>query len=300
MRESKCPFMCKDEDDCDSSETDVEYNIFLKNLKEEGTAYAFDDSCTYVEYEVNEDSSRVDSQEQHSVSETKTKLEGKAGAKERNHNQINGQDLVERLKLEKAAIDPCFELFLSHLQVTVGGPFLLKLNDETPVIEYDRQIDIQSEADQSLDGEVGSESETSESSVEVADGCEIPIDNRIYSDSSLFRTRLEAYSAKQFNENEFRSLLSDVRSHKPCNRDKQLRSAIKSYETDEMGKSFLEYYPDFADKVEKACCDKHRFKQLLGFFFWLKNLSHGGAFRPWLDATFNSCPCFRSQIGDQV
>ncbi|RDY00723.1 hypothetical protein CR513_16061, partial [Mucuna pruriens] len=103
---------------------------------------------------------------------------------------------------------------------------------------------------------------------------------------TLFRDKLIEELKVPYCEEEHERLLQDITVRKPVQHHKDLRGRIKIYEEDYLGLSFLDYHVDLAEKIETAHDDHPRVLNLLrGFFYWLKNLAHEGAFMPWKDAS---------------
>ncbi|XP_020201957.1 uncharacterized protein LOC109787800 [Cajanus cajan] len=101
---------------------------------------------------------------------------------------------------------------------------------------------------------------------------------------TLFKEKLMEELKVPYCEEEHQRLLNEITVRKRVQHHRDLRGRIKIYEKDHLGMSFLDYSPDLAEKIEKANGDHPRVLNLLrGFFYWLKNLSHEGAFMPWKD-----------------
>ncbi|KAL2347155.1 hypothetical protein Fmac_001155 [Flemingia macrophylla] len=101
---------------------------------------------------------------------------------------------------------------------------------------------------------------------------------------TLFKEKLMEELKMPYCEEEHQRLLNDITVRKRVQHHRDLRGRIKIYEKNHLGMSFLDYSPDLAEKIEMANDDPPRVLNLLrGFFYWLKNLSHEGAFMPWED-----------------
>ncbi|XP_007019233.2 PREDICTED: uncharacterized protein LOC18592422 isoform X2 [Theobroma cacao] len=62
---------------------------------------------------------------------------------------------------------------------------------------------------------------------------------------------------------------------------------MKAYSTKTDGKSYLDWYKKLKMKIDEFRCDRHKILCLLrGFFFWLENTAHEGSFQPWLDSLY--------------
>ncbi|KAG2680017.1 hypothetical protein I3760_11G078200 [Carya illinoinensis] len=100
-----------------------------------------------------------------------------------------------------------------------------------------------------------------------------------------FRERLLEILSIPYNQREYKELWHEITDRKPMKRHRDLRGRIIVYDAGP-GKSYLDYYSDLAKKINLVRLDHAEVLNLLrGFFFWLTNLSHEGAFRPWLDST---------------
>ncbi|KAM3683024.1 hypothetical protein ACB098_12G115300 [Castanea mollissima] len=89
---------------------------------------------------------------------------------------------------------------------------------------------------------------------------------------------------RPYNEMEYKKLMHEVSYRRPKKRDRELRSGTKSYSMKSCSKSYLDQYSGFKRKIKSVQSDHHRVLNLArGFFFWLQNLSHEGAFQPWKD-----------------
>ncbi|ANM63729.1 hypothetical protein AT3G07730 [Arabidopsis thaliana] len=104
------------------------------------------------------------------------------------------------------------------------------------------------------------------------------------SSSSWFRKELMDVLKNPYDEGEMKQLHRYVSIHKKMTRCRELRKGRGSdYETDELGQSYLESFPDFEKEYKLVVgVDKARALKLLrGFFFYLKYVSHDGVFKPW-------------------
>ncbi|CAH8291309.1 unnamed protein product [Eruca vesicaria subsp. sativa] len=103
-------------------------------------------------------------------------------------------------------------------------------------------------------------------------------------DSCVFRRELMDVLEKPFDEGELLLLSGQASMKKRVSRCRELRKGRESsYETSELGLSYLEKVCDF-DKEYKLVegDDKARLELLRGFFFYLENICLPGAFKPWL------------------
>ncbi|KAK8308904.1 hypothetical protein V6Z12_D02G092600 [Gossypium hirsutum] len=108
------------------------------------------------------------------------------------------------------------------------------------------------------------------------------------SSPSLFREQLMDLLKTPYNREEFQNLWRDVTQRKPVQGVKDLRHGrMKSYSTKTVGKSYLDWYKDLRTTVDEFRPDTRKVLCLLrGFFFWLKNTAHEGAFKPWTDRSY--------------
>ena len=153
----------------DSSDTDIEYKRFLDNLKEDGTSYIFESASTFIKYEGDPKTSAV--QLIYDSSETETeiekqrkaccynvKIEGEDEHLSNGHEELRckfstdgkGRHKVNSLTRGKANTEPCYEIFLNHLQYWVDGSFLLE-SDDGMLIMYGDQLMLPSEGNHVLD-----------------------------------------------------------------------------------------------------------------------------------------------------
>ncbi|KAL0817550.1 hypothetical protein Bca101_073994 [Brassica carinata] len=102
--------------------------------------------------------------------------------------------------------------------------------------------------------------------------------------SSVFRRELIDVLEKPYDAGELLLLSSQASMKKPVSRCRELRKGRESsYETSELGLSYLEKVCDFDREYKLADGDdKARLELLRGFFFYLENISLPGAFKPWL------------------
>ncbi|GMI89576.1 hypothetical protein like AT4G01170 [Hibiscus trionum] len=91
-----------------------------------------------------------------------------------------------------------------------------------------------------------------------------------------------------YNKHELSNLWREVTERKPAQGVKELgHRRMKSYSTKTEGKSYLDQYEALRKKVEEFRDDRRKVLYLLrGFFFWLKNTPHEGAFQPWMDSLY--------------
>ncbi|KAM3398648.1 hypothetical protein P3S68_002164 [Capsicum galapagoense] len=126
----------------------------------------------------------------------------------------------------------------------------------------------------------------------IGDDLEILSDNndklKKISKQSEFRQKVMDLLKKPFNSKEYKELWTYVNEKKPVERNMESRrGGVRSYQTNKMGKSYLEYYMDLEEKLKEVDNDERKkLKILRGFSFWLQNLTNKGAFKPWNDTEF--------------
>ncbi|BAT79165.1 hypothetical protein VIGAN_02199100 [Vigna angularis var. angularis] len=100
--------------------------------------------------------------------------------------------------------------------------------------------------------------------------------------TTFFEEKLMAELKAPFCEEEYKRLLHIITVRKPVQRHRDLRGGIIIYDEPRLGKSYLDCNVDLAKRIKAAHGDHPRILNLMrGFFYWLKNLSHDGAFMPW-------------------
>ncbi|XP_020267384.1 uncharacterized protein LOC109842887 isoform X2 [Asparagus officinalis] len=173
--------------------------------------------------------------------------------------------------------DPDYVLFLNHLSPDrSGASYTLRISNN--VIGYEDQDRGGSSFDRNNtnnknDGDCGSSKDVSgpdDASTDVLGGEVL----------SSFQSRLMESLKRPFDQREYDRLLAEAKKRKPIVKFKHLRTEDIPYETDELGASYFHHYPDLRRKVKSA--DHVGGLMLLrGFFFWLQNLGHKGAYKPW-------------------
>ncbi|XP_014492272.2 uncharacterized protein LOC106754724 [Vigna radiata var. radiata] len=100
--------------------------------------------------------------------------------------------------------------------------------------------------------------------------------------TTVFEEKLMEELKAPFCEEEYKRLLHIITVRKPVQRHRDLRGGIIIYDEPRLGKSYLDCNVDLAKRIKAAHGDHPRVLNLMrGFFYWLKNLSHDGAFMPW-------------------
>ncbi|CAN8260107.1 unnamed protein product [Cochlearia groenlandica] len=111
------------------------------------------------------------------------------------------------------------------------------------------------------------------------------------SSSCWFKKELMDVLKKPYDEQELLMLSGRASVTRPVTRCRELRKGRESsYETDLMGKSYLEKFSEF-DDVYKLVegDDEARLELLRGFFFYLENVCQDGAFKPWEKSSIIRC-----------
>lgn len=99
--------------------------------------------------------------------------------------------------------------------------------------------------------------------------------------SPSFHTRLLNSINRPYDQREYHFLLKSATARKPVVKYKHLKTRDVPYETANLGSSYFDHFPDLHEKFKSA--DRYQRLMLLrGFFFWLKNLEHEGAYKPWI------------------
>ncbi|XWS21686.1 hypothetical protein CRYUN_Cryun30bG0075600 [Craigia yunnanensis] len=108
------------------------------------------------------------------------------------------------------------------------------------------------------------------------------------SNPSQFREKLMDRLKIPYDRLEFEKLWREVTYRKPVQGVRELRHGrMKPYPTKTDGKSYLDWYKELGMKIDEFRHDRCKILYLLrGFFFWLENTSHEGAFQPWLDPLY--------------
>ncbi|XP_077224422.1 uncharacterized protein LOC143857808 isoform X2 [Tasmannia lanceolata] len=298
---------------CVDDDVDPVYKTFLENLREDGKSYVLEminkenGMPLYVKYEgVDESADEIDSKtwrmmgcilsgERGTCIDEKTRkphMSGLDSRKNRSSRRNPGKFIYHpaspncEYKEELSLVDDSYETFLNNVRLH-GDSFILELEDGTSLkYEEDTEILTASErlasestpycGDQQLTEYKSSEQHRYSS---MCEDDESSIDS-LY-DSSYFKDKLMAVLNKPYDHNEYEELWEQVNAHKPMERQRNLRLRSVSYATKGKGMSYLDYHPDLAKQFKSA--DPHQALTLLrGFFFWLKNLSHDGAFKPWI------------------
>ncbi|KAF8377080.1 hypothetical protein HHK36_030453 [Tetracentron sinense] len=180
---------------------------------------------------------------------------------------------------ESAMVDDSYGKFLDSLRT--DGKILILVTEDGNWVKYEDDNEVPS------DSEIVASFTPSrhvDSSMNDDDwGCiERPSDNN----QSEFKENLMAILKMPYDQKEYEELLKEATTQKQLERNRYLRGRIVSYPTKRTSFSYLDHHPDLENKINLVRDDHHRVLNLLrGFFFWLKNLSHEGAVKPWLDTS---------------
>ncbi|KAF3447049.1 hypothetical protein FNV43_RR12229 [Rhamnella rubrinervis] len=107
---------------------------------------------------------------------------------------------------------------------------------------------------------------------------------RLETSNSRFREKLIEILKRPYNSIEYEDSLQEISCRRPIVRDRDLRSGTKSYKSDYISESYLDWCTELSEKIHLARDNRLKTLNLLrGFFYWLQNVSGEGVFRPWLD-----------------
>ncbi|PKA60193.1 hypothetical protein AXF42_Ash021204 [Apostasia shenzhenica] len=203
---------------------------------------------------------------------------------------------------ENEVVDECYDYFLDNVRLC-GGSMVLGLPDDC-IVKYqgvgeeneeeEHGEEVREEKSQVKEEDGQSEDSLTERTVSSKDSSTRPCisDTAAYQSymesirhraTSFFRNSLIDTLSKPFNQGEYEDLMVLAGARTPQVKHKHLRSDSIPYKTGKLGCSYFDYFPDFAKEVERADCYKG-LALMRGFFFWLKNLGHDGAFMPWMSS----------------
>lgn len=295
------------------TDIDADYKLFLEHLRVDGKSYVFEmvigggsGPPLCLKYEEDDDASEV----------IQTRSPGSRGSAARSftgRKRLKGQD--SNLKLSEvftpcslvaaewedgSMVDENYQNFLSRVRA-YNGSMILEL-DNNVVVRYEEEVEervAEKEQAERLGAgteDLGKSSVVSGSmelqpydgSLQLSNTSAIEEDNCSVETLSCgipasFESRLMSIRQKPFDQKEYDELMVMATVRTPIMRSKELRNETKIYRTKELGLSYLEYYPELARRLENK--DFHeRLDLLRGFFFWLQNVGHDGAYMPWLKA----------------
>ncbi|XP_072986069.1 uncharacterized protein [Typha latifolia] len=254
---------------------DAEYKLFLEHLRVDGKSYVLeitsqDGSPLILRYEEDDDSSEVIQSDSTRSPKKKPRTENSSP------NEI---------------VDDSYQIFLKHVGF-LDGTMVLQLENNV-VVRYEEEVsNHQEEAAEERHEECLEESEVTEkkgdsfkppsSLIQIVDddSCPFEINSRL---PSRFKSRLINVLRKPFDQSEYDNLKATATLRKKIIKMKHLRDRSIAYETNMPGYSYFDHYPDLARQID--CADRKKGLELLrGFFFWLENVGHEGAFMPWVTA----------------
>nr|XP_051199636.1 uncharacterized protein LOC127313120 isoform X2 [Lolium perenne] len=292
----------------DVSEVDPSYKLFLEHLSEVGSSYFCDvpdgdhGMPASVRYEVDKDCTSVLNNSLH---------RNRRGPKTKRPrvSVTSGRDAHISVKEMDTPIDESYAAFLSTMRIEdgfmvvepePGVTFVYGKEDETPAgygkmrtasSTKERKHSINALENMTEDrlgkndniiSECGINGPAPESSAfnvcEDHQGEPAAFSSGV---PSTFDEKLHSVLSQPYDGSEHKKLMRKATEQKPVSRLKHLRNACKRYDTDILGLSYLDHYPDLAKQIHSADTDEGRLNLLRKFFFWLENLSHEGAYMPW-------------------
>lgn len=296
----------------DDQVMDPVYKVFLEHLREDGKSYVFEmvdvdnGTTAIVKYEGDDDASRRNKEDTQARSgdisrQGRDNYESKR-KQSRKFRSVSDEGVKffppPSKQSELPLIDESYGKFLSHLKLTENS-MILELDSVSLTYEEERETSTSSGILPSEDNV--KENVNSNEQGLVPCGTTEPSDITVYKDGNSlmvsldrdcyeftdFKTKLVTVLSKQYDQAEYEKLLEAATERKPLNKQKHLRSMSISYATKKVGQSYLDHFPDLAEQIWSADADSDRRLNLLrGFFFWLKNLSHEGAYMPWMSSGY--------------
>ncbi|KAJ6798389.1 uncharacterized protein M6B38_201870 [Iris pallida] len=282
----------------DDGPIDPIYKVFLEHLKADGKSYVFQ--------MVNGDRGlpvRVKYEEQDGLSEIMeldtqatphfNSSEGKGNSTPKScrkslcwkSDELAELSPVPHNQSETPPVDDDYMRFLSHVKAN-NGSMILEYDSVT--ITYEEDAEAQTSNDSLVTDEQGLVPYTTSQIVDLT--VHEDEDNRSldYCESNEFKRKLMVINKKPYDQKEYEGLWKEISERKPLERMKHLRNMSISYATKEDGNSYLDHYPELAQQI-LATDDCHKRLILLrGFFFWLKNLCHEGAYMPWISSGYET------------
>ncbi|XXG47806.1 hypothetical protein AAC387_Pa02g2385 [Persea americana] len=194
---------------------------------------------------------------------------------------------IHRSQENDSLVDESYPILLNHVSVH-GDSLVLELDNDVVVkCEEENEVCTASEGSSAKStpccDEPELESHTTSQQHSDSSACEHDV-------SSLksgwcgsqfqFKEELMVCLNRPFDQEEHDMLLDEAKTQKRSERSRDLRSRSVSYATKGRSSSYFDHYPDLERQIMFS--NPHKSLTLLrGFFFWLKNLSHEGAFPPW-------------------
>lgn len=246
------------------------YKTFLEHLRVHGKSYVYEMEnkenglSTVVHYEAEDEDIGNNS------SRVPNNMAAKTGL------QNNGVFLES----EPTLMEDSYRTFLRGLKLT-GKSMIFEFDSTSIVYEH---MDASAYSDALTAEEVNINNVTHEDIDDITvhenghDYCSV--ESEECSEVTDFKSKLMIIQSKPYNQKEFDYLYDKAAERKLLKKQKHLRSYSKFYTTDEIGRSYFDYYPDFAKKFRDADRDM-KLNLLRGFFFWIKNLCNEGSFKPW-------------------
>ncbi|XP_008791669.2 uncharacterized protein LOC103708496 [Phoenix dactylifera] len=300
--------------DVAEADVDAEYKLFLEHLRVDGKSYVFEmvigggsGPPLRLKYEEDDDDSEViQSRSPGSRGSVSSAARSFAGRK-----RLKGQN--SKLKLSEvfapcslvaaewedgSMVDENYQKFLSHVRV-YNGSMILEL-DNNVVVRYEEEVDEEEAGEERVEQllpatedlgksnvvSVSMELQPYDASLQLSDTCATEegccsVETVSCGIPASFEIRLMSILQQPFDQKEYDKLMEMATVRTPKMRSKELRNETKIYPTKELGLSYLEYFPELARRMENKDCHE-RLDLLRGFFFWLQNVGHDGAYMPWL------------------
>lgn len=277
----------------DDAHIDPLYKIFLEHLKEDGKSYVLnmiDGDCglpVRVKYEEEDGLSgnmEVDTQ----TSSCVTSFEGRGNSVSksltqrvscRKSDEVVDLSPVPYNQPESPKVDEEYMKFLSHIKFNERHSMVLEFDSVNITYETEREAPIS--PDSMVIDEQGIVPYTTTQLIDLTVCQDEDNSSLDCYDSNEYRKELVVLLIKPYDQAEYEELFKEISKRKPLERVKHLRNMSKAYPTKEKGLSYLDHHPDLAKQIW-ATDDEHRRLVLMrGFFFWLKNLCHEGAYKPW-------------------
>lgn len=274
------------------------YKVFLKHLRQDGKSYVFDmlnGDCglpARVKYE-EEGAFSGEMDVDARTSSCADSFDGRGNSipkSSKKRGSCGKSDKVDELspvpinKSESLPPDDDYMRFLSQVKLENENKLVLECGSYS--ITYEKE----SEAPVSPDSLVSDEQGLVPFKSKVIDLTvyEEKTDSAFdYYGSCEFKKKLMVILNKPYDQEEYEELWEKISERKPLERFKHLRNMSISYATNEEGSSYLDHYPDLAKQIWPADCHR-RLILLRGFFFWLQNLCHEGAYMPWVSLGYET------------
>ncbi|KAM0935148.1 hypothetical protein DsansV1_C29g0208741 [Dioscorea sansibarensis] len=287
-----------DDGEDDDDDVDADYKLFLKHLRFDGKSYVteliIDGIPTLVRYEGEDDvfSDLTESKptRMFDVSREEKSCVGGMDTKRDGHGPNSGESfhsehpLVGNGVVQGTLSDEEYRMFLDHVRDDDG--LMVFEMDNGGIVRYEEGVvyeeERRDEKSSGDDEDMAKEGSINSSKMELQPymGPTISLDSEDDDVSLAFEDRLKDILEVPYDQNEYEELLKVASVRMPIIRHRQLRHRSSPYPTKDLGFSYFDHYPDLAEKVQHAD-HPDGLKLLRGFFFWLKNVSHEGAYMPW-------------------